>query len=130
MTISNVTPHAGNPTGQDHNLAEQLALEALGGALAGAAAGALAGPPGMAIGAILGGAVGAVAGEVLHLDHVAAEAREEALDRELCADGVNLAAEFPNQAPSRGIFHTASLGVSTGSGPGPAEGPMQNIEDD
>jgi len=67
MTISNVTPHAGNPTGQDHNLAEQLALEALGGALAGAAAGALAGilfPPAVIGTAVAGAAVGGVGGHL------------------------------------------------------------------
>jgi hypothetical protein len=130
MTIPNATNDAGNVAVPDHNLAEQLALEGLAGAVAGAAAGAVAGPPGMAIGAIIGGAVGAVAGEVLHLDHIAAEAKEEALQRVLGADGVNLAVDSPNQAPSRGIFHLASLGLSTGSGPSPAEGPMQNIEND
>ena len=130
MTTPNATNEAGALARPDHKLVEQLALEALAGAVAGAVAGAMAGPPGMAVGAIIGGAVGAVAGEVLHVDHLAAEAKREEIDRVLDADGVNLAAESPSQAPSRGIFHLASLGISTGGGCGPAEGPMQNLDGD
>jgi phage tail tape-measure protein len=118
-------PHAGA-----HALAEELAAEAAAGAAVGAAAGVIAGPAGMAIGAFLGGAIGAAVGEVLHLDHEAAARRDEQLDKDIGVSGGDLGAASPNQPPSRGVFHSASMGVSHGTGSAPSEGPIQDIDED
>jgi hypothetical protein len=130
MTIPKSTDDAGTPHEGRLELAEELAVDALAGAAAGAAAGALAGPPGMVIGAVIGGAVGAVAGEVRHMDHVEAAARDEQLDRDIGVSGGDLGAAPADQPPSRGVFHATSLGVSTGTSPWPAEGPIQDLDDD
>jgi hypothetical protein len=130
MTNKHGQADTGAPGVEKHGIAGELVVDALAGAAAGAAAGALAGPPGMAIGAILGGAIGAAAGEVAHLEHAEEARADEQLDRDIGVIGGDIGAAPPDQPPGRGVFHAASMGVSTGHTPTPSEGPIQDIEED
>ena len=82
------------------------------------------------IGAVIGGAVAAAAGEVAHREHEDEAARDEELDEEIGVIGGDIGAAKPNQPPARGAFHAASLGISTAGHTAPAEGPIQDLDDE
>jgi hypothetical protein len=107
-----------------------LAVEALAGAAIGATAGIVGGPPGMIAGAFLGGAVGAGAGAAVQKDHDRAD-NEEQLDRDIGVFGGSLGEADPNAPKAeRGVFHLASMGISGGGREAPAEGPIQNLDEE
>jgi hypothetical protein len=113
----------------DRVTAGEIVVETILGAAAGATTGVLAGPPGVIAGAMIGGAVGAVAATALHADHEKA-AREEALDRDIGVIGGDLGAAVENAPKSaRGVFHAASLGI-TSAGTAPSEGPIQSLDEE
>jgi phage tail tape-measure protein len=129
MDVSKNAVDAGKS--DDHASLGELTAEALVGAAAGATTGALAGPPGIVAGALIGGAIGAVAGAMLHRDRVQHEADEEQLDRDIGVSGGNIGEVQPGAPASvRGVFHAASMGIGSGGGQAPSEGPMQTLDED
>lgn len=109
------------------SIAAPVALDAAAGAAAGAIAGTIAGPVGMAIGAVIGGFVGGAAGVAVETGDQEQSARNEQLDRTIGVSGGNIGEAAPDQPPSRGRFHAASLGI-TDSGPESSDGPIQNVD--
>jgi len=96
-------------------MAGPVALDAAAAAAAGALAGTVGGPLGMAIGAVIGGLVGAAAGVAVESEGREKSAHDEQLDRDIGVSGGNIGEASPDQPPSRGRFHAASLGVSDGA---------------
>jgi hypothetical protein len=100
------------------------------GALAGAAVGAVAGPPGVVAGGLIGTAVGGLAGFAATTAETAHDRREHELDDVIGITKGDLGAAPPGQPPAtRGTFSAASAGASS-TGTSPAEGPMQDLDDD
>ena len=100
------------------------------GAVAGAALGAVAGPPGIVAGGIVGTAMGVLAGVGLDNAEHAAKAHDRELDDDIGVTKGDLGAAPPNAPPAvKGCYSAASSGVSS-SRPTPAEGPMQDIDED
>ena len=108
------------------SIAAPVALDAAAGAAAGALAGTLAGPIGMAIGAVIGGFVGGAAGMAVESGDQEKSAHDEQLDRDIGVSGGNLGEARPDQPPSHGRFHAASLGVNDGVVES-SDGPIQNV---
>ena len=103
-----------------------IALDAAAGAAAGALAGTLAGPVGMAIGAVIGGFVGGAAGVAVESGDQEKSAHDKQLDRDIGVSDGNLGEARPDQPPSRGRFHAASLGVNDAEAES-SDGPIQNV---
>ncbi len=110
---------------EGHSMVAPVALDAAAGAAAGAIAGTIAGPIGMAIGAVIGGFVGGAAGVAVESADQEQSLHDEQLDREIGVSGGNIGEASPDQPPSHGRFHSASLGVSE-RGPESSDGPLHN----
>ena len=103
-----------------------IAGEVLGGLL-----GSAAGPPGVVAGMVIGAVAGTLAGESLDADARRKHLRDEELDEAIGVVGGDLGAARPDAPPAkRGAPSSASSGVAALSGPAPAEGPMQNVDED
>ena len=119
--------HKGPRSVTETNLRHEREVEGgVGGAIAGAALGALAGPPGAAAGAIIGAIAGAIAGAAVEEGEEARAAEDARLDEEIGVSGGELGAPNLEHPPATvGAYSLGSVGVSTGGGDEPAEGPMQ-----
>jgi hypothetical protein len=110
--------------------ASVLDYAAVSGAVAGAALGAVAGPPGIVAGGLVGTAMGVLAGVGLDNAEHAFEAHDHELDDEIGVTKGDLGAAPPDAPPAvKGCYSAASAGVAS-SRPTPAEGPMQDIDED
>lgn len=110
----------------------ELAVDAMAGAAAGAAVGVIAGPPGMIAGAVIGGMAGAVAATALHLGQLDKDRHDEQLDRDMGVLGGSIGEASPDAPRSEcAHLHLETLGISgAGSSVGPAEGTIQNIDEE
>lgn len=102
---------------------------AIAGELAGAVIGSVAGPVGAVAGMVIGAVAGAVAGEEMSVESERASKHDAELDEEIGVTKGDLGAVQPGGPPRSGHVSLASLGLSPG-GSAPAEGPMQDIDED
>jgi hypothetical protein len=119
-------PDGGDDGPHPPSMAGPVALDAAAAAAAGAIAGTVGGPIGMAIGAVIGGIVGAAAGVVVESEDREKSLHNEQLDRDIGVSGGNIGEASPNQPPSHGRFHAASLGVADEEAES-SDGPIQNV---
>lgn len=106
-----------------------IAAEVAAGAAVGAVMGSIAGPPGAAIGALIGGAVGGAAGAALGRDEHEKQVHDEQLDRDIGVSGGTIGEPSLKHPPSlHGLYHNASLGISSGGGAESSDGPIQNVD--
>ncbi len=120
-------PDGGDEGPHPPSMAGPVALDAAAAAAAGAIAGTVGGPIGMAIGAVIGGIVGAAAGVAVESADREKSLHDEQLDRDIGVSGGHIGEASPNQPPSHGRFHAASLGVSDGASES-SVGPIQNVD--
>jgi hypothetical protein len=104
---------------------------AIAGELAGALLGSAAGPVGTVAGMVVGAMAGALTGHVLEDETRRARVHDEELDETIGVMGGELGAASPDSPPARmGAPSAASCGLGGHGGGSPAEGPIQDIDDD
>jgi hypothetical protein len=104
---------------------------AIAGEIAGAIVGSAAGPMGTVAGMVFGGIAGALAGRNLDSEAQRAHKHDEELDEAIGVIGGNLGSVRPGALKARvGAPSAASAGVVAARGASPAEGPMQDIDED
>jgi phage tail tape-measure protein len=119
-------------TKKDVTVRETHGTEAgvLAGEFVGAIVGSAAGPAGTIAGVVVGAVIGGLSGHVLHDEKQRAWKHDAELDEEIGVTGADLGAAPANAPPARiGAPSVASCGVGS-SGGSPAEGPIQDIDQD
>jgi hypothetical protein len=120
--VKRAVPRAGT-----HHTEEAAAIA---GEIAGGIVGSVAGPAGTVAGMIIGAVAGSVVGAGIEAGERESAEHEKELDDAIGVRGGNMGAAKPGAPPARiGAFSAASSGGASHR-PQPAEGPIQDIDED